>query len=104
MEKMVTMEENEKFATYKEFGKMLREVADLCAKLGDKPLYESAPELKEKAYFVTNRGAYDAYIDPWLRDFTEHPFDVTAAKKEIKAQRTAIDDYKRTSFSKNEVS
>lgn len=28
------MEENEKFATYKEFGKMLREVADLCAKYG----------------------------------------------------------------------
>lgn len=28
------MDENEKFATYKEFGKMLREVADLCAKYG----------------------------------------------------------------------
>lgn len=31
------MESNEKFATYKEFGKMLREVADLCAKYGDTP-------------------------------------------------------------------
>lgn len=75
------MKDNEKFATYKEFGKMLREVADLCAKYGDTSLYDSAPELKEKAYFVTNRGAYDAYIDPWLREFAEHPFDVTSAKK-----------------------
>ncbi len=75
------MEENEKFATYKEFGKMLREVADLCAKYGDTSLYESAPDLKEKVFYVVNRGAYDAYIDPWMRDFAEHPFDVTAAKK-----------------------
>ena len=57
------MESNEKFATYKEFGKMLREVADLCAKLGDTPLYDSAPDLKEKVFYVVNRGAYDAYID-----------------------------------------
>lgn len=75
------MEENEKFATYKEFGKMLREVADLCAKYGDAPLYDSVPELKEQAFFVVNRGAYDAYIGPWMRDFAEHPIDVTAAKK-----------------------
>lgn len=76
------MDKKEKdFATYKEFGKMLREVADLCAKYGDTPLYESVPELKEKVFFVVNRGAYDAYIDPWLRDFAEHPFDVTTAKK-----------------------
>jgi hypothetical protein len=75
------MESNEKFATYKEFGKMLREVADLCAKLGDTPLYDSAPDLKEKVFYVVNRGAYDAYIEPWMRDFAEHPFDVTAAKK-----------------------
>lgn len=54
------MESNEKFATYKEFGKMLREVADLCAKLGDTPLYDSAPDLKEKVFYVVNRGAYDA--------------------------------------------
>lgn len=40
------MEENEKFATYKEFGKMLREVADLFAKYGDTPLYDSAPDLR----------------------------------------------------------
>lgn len=43
------MDKKEKdFATYKEFGKMLREVADLCAKYGDTPLYESVPELKER--------------------------------------------------------
>ena len=47
------MDKKEKdFATYKEFGKMLREVADLCAKYGDTPLYESVPELKEKVFFV----------------------------------------------------
>ena len=69
------------FATYKEFGKMLREVADLCAKYGDTPLYESVPELKEKVFFVVNRGAYDAYIDPWMRDFADHPVDVTEAKR-----------------------
>lgn len=78
---MVIMEENEKFATYKEFGKMLREVADLCAKYGDAPLYDSIPELKERAFFVVNRGAYDAYIEPWMRAFAEHLVDVTAAKK-----------------------
>lgn len=75
------MDKKEKdFATYKEFGKMLREVADLCAKYGDTPLYESVPELKEKVFFVVNRGAYDAYIDPWMRDFADHPVDVTEAK------------------------
>ena len=75
------MDENEKFATYKEFGKMLREVADSVPSNGDTPLYDSVPELKEKAYFVTNRGAYDAYIDPWMRNFAENPIDVTSAKK-----------------------
>lgn len=76
------MDKKEKdFATYKEFGKMLRELADLCAKYGDTPLYDSVPELKEKVYFVVNRGAYDAYIDPWMREFAEHPFDVIQAKR-----------------------
>lgn len=75
------MEEIEKFATYKEFGKMLREVADLFAKYGDTPLYESAPDLKEKVFYVVNRGAYDGFIEPWMMNFAEHPFDVTAAKK-----------------------
>lgn len=60
---------------------MLREVADLCAKYGDTPLHESAPDLKEKVFYVTNRGAYDAYIEPWMRNFAENPIDVTAAKK-----------------------
>jgi hypothetical protein len=73
------------FATYKEFGKMLREVASLCAKYGDTPLYESVPELKKKkVFFVVNRGAYDAYIDPWMMretPFADHPVDVTEAKK-----------------------
>lgn len=75
------MESNEKFATYKEFGKMLREVADLCAKLGDTPLYESAPDLKEQVFYIVNRGAYDGFIEPWIRAFSENPIDVTAAKK-----------------------
>ncbi|WP_343102166.1 hypothetical protein [Romboutsia sp. MSSM.1001216sp_RTP31141st1_G3_RTP31141_220114] len=44
-------------------------------------MYDSAPDLKEKVFYVVNRGAYDAYIEPWMRDFAEHPFDVTAAKK-----------------------
>jgi len=78
------MEENRNYATYKEFGKMLREVADLCAKYGDAPLEDFGPigiELKEKAFFVTNRGAYDDFILPWVQSFMEHPIDVTSAKK-----------------------
>ena len=42
------MESNEKFATYKEFGKMLREVADLCAKLGDTPCMILHPTSKKR--------------------------------------------------------
>lgn len=75
------MEENEKFATYKEFGKMLREVADLCAKYGDTPLYDPAVGLKEQVFYIVNRGAYDGFIEPWMRAFEENPIDVTAAKK-----------------------
>lgn len=44
-------------ATYKEFGKMLREVANLCAKYGDTPLEDFGPiniEMKDKIYFITN--------------------------------------------------
>lgn len=63
------MESNEKFATYKEFGKMLREVADLCAQLGDTPLYDSAPDLKEKVFYVVNRAMDERLCrTPFRRD------------------------------------
>lgn len=71
-------------ATYKEFGKMLREVADLCAQYGNTPLEDFGPiniEMKDKAGFITNKHDYEDYILPWMQSFMNHPFDVTQAKK-----------------------
>lgn len=71
-------------ATYKEFGKMLREVANLCAKYGDTLLEDFGPiniEMKDKIYFITNKHDYEDFIQPWIQSFMNHPFDVTEAKK-----------------------
>ena len=72
------------FATYKEFGKMLREVANIYSKLGDTPLEEEGWE-KEKIsnaiYFITNKHDFSDFILPWKDSFLLHPFDVTEATK-----------------------
>lgn len=71
-------------ATYKEFGKMLREVANIYSKLGDTPLVEEGYEREEIAnaiYFITNKHDFQDFIQPWKDSFLCHPFDVTGAKK-----------------------
>lgn len=78
------MEDNRKHATYKEFGKMLREVANLCAKYGNTPLEEFGPiniDLKKRTAPITNKHDYECFILPWIQSFREHPFDLTEAVK-----------------------
>lgn len=41
---MIMDKKEKNFATYKEFGKMLREVANIYSKLGDEPLLEEGRE------------------------------------------------------------
>ena len=50
-------------ATYKEFGKMLRAVADIYSQMGDTPL------------------DFQDFIQPWKDAFLRNPIDVTEAKK-----------------------
>lgn len=45
-------------ATYKEFGKMLRAVADIYSQMGDTPLEEEGwerEEISNAIYFITNK-------------------------------------------------
>lgn len=47
-----------KLATYKEFAKMLQEVANIYSKLGDEPLPEEGYEREDIVYainFITNK-------------------------------------------------
>ena len=41
---MIMDKKEKNFATYKEFGKMLREVANIYSKLGDEPLLEDTTQ------------------------------------------------------------
>lgn len=71
-------------ATYKEFGKMLREVADLCAQYGNTPLEDFGPiniEMKDKAGFITNKHDYEDYILPWMQILHESPVRCHTSKK-----------------------
>lgn len=86
LKKFKTMEENEKFATYKEFAKMLREVADIYAQLGDEPLLEEGREynaIRESVQAITNKHDFASYILPWREEFRSMPFSVTKKKKWI---------------------
>lgn len=86
LKKFKTMEENEKFATYKEFAKMLREVADIYAQLGDEPLLEEGREynaIRESVQAITNKHDFASYILPWREEFRSMPFNVTKQKKWI---------------------
>lgn len=80
------MEENSKYATYKEFAKMLREVADIYAQLGDEPLLEEGREynaIRESVQAITNKHDFASYILPWREEFRSMPFSVTKKKKWI---------------------
>ena len=66
------MDKKEKnFATYKEFAKMLREVANIYSKLGDEPLLKEGYEynaIRDAVQYVTNKHDFDYFIQPW-KDF-----------------------------------
>lgn len=71
-------------ATYKEFGKMLRAVADIYAQMGDTPLEEEGwerEEISNAIYFITNKHDFQDFIQPWKDAFLRNPIDVTEAKK-----------------------
>ena len=74
----------EKLGTYKEFGKMLREIADIYSKLGDIPLAEEGMEREDvvsSISFITHKHAFEDYICPLKDQFVRIPLDVTAAIK-----------------------
>lgn len=71
-------------ATYKEFGKMLRAVADIYSQMGDTPLEEEGWErevIADAIYFITNKHDFHDFIQPWKDAFLRNPIDVTEAKK-----------------------
>lgn len=71
-----------KLATYKEFAKMIREVANIYSTLGDEPLPEEGHEREDIAdaiYFVTNKHDFQNFVQPWKDAFLRMPFDVTEA-------------------------
>jgi hypothetical protein len=72
------------FATYKEFGKMLREVANIYSQYGDLPLADEGFEkngIIESIGFIVNKHDFADYINPLKDSFLRHPFDVTKAAK-----------------------
>lgn len=81
---MIMDKKEKNFATYKEFGKMLREVANIYSKLGDAPLLEEGREynaIRDAVQAITNKHDFASYILPWREDFRSMPFNVTRQKK-----------------------
>lgn len=77
-------EQQKNFATYKEFGKMLREVANLYSKIGDIPLCESGEEktyITERIDFITPKHAFEECIIPLREMWKTLNFDVDKAKR-----------------------
>ncbi len=71
-----------KLATYKEFAKMLQEVANIYSKLGDEPLPEEGYEREDIVYainFIANKHDFQDFVQPWRDAFFRMPFDVTKA-------------------------
>ncbi|WP_270665101.1 hypothetical protein [Phocaeicola plebeius] len=71
-------------ATYKEFSKMLQEVANIYSQMGDTPLEEEGWEredISNAIYFITNKHDFQDFILPWKDAFLRNPIDVTEAKK-----------------------
>lgn len=83
-QKRMIMDKKEKnFATYKEFAKMLREVANIYSQLGDTPLLQEGYEydaIRDAVQYVTNKHDFDYFIQPWKDEFLLMPFDVTKRK------------------------
>lgn len=81
---MIMDKKEKNFATYKEFAKMLREVANIYSKLGDEPLLKEGYEynaIRDAVQYVTNKHDFDYFIQPWKDEFLRMPFDVTKRKK-----------------------
>lgn len=71
-------------ATYKEFSKMLQEVANIYSQMGDTPLEEEGWEredISNAIYFITNKHDFQDFIRPWKDAFLRNPIDVTEAKR-----------------------
>ena len=80
------MEENEKFATYKEFAKMLREVADIYSQLGDEPLLQDGARVQcnQRISPGDNQQTRLCFLHPALEGgVPEHALQCDEAKKWI---------------------
>lgn len=80
---MIMDKKEKNFATYKEFAKMLREVANIYSQLGDTPLLQEGYEydaIRDAVQYVTNKHDFDYFIQPWKDEFLLMPFDVTKRK------------------------
>lgn len=80
---MIMDKKEKNFATYKEFAKMLREVANIYSKLGDEPLLKEGYEynaIRDAVQYVTNKHDFGYFIQPWKDEFLRMPFDVTKRK------------------------
>lgn len=76
--------ETKDLATYKEFGKMLREVANLYAKMGDRPLAEEGKEyeyISERIRYITPKHTFEECIIPLREKWRTQNFDVNSSKK-----------------------
>ena len=76
---MIMDKKEKNFATYKEFAKMLREVANIYSKLGDEPLLKEGYEynaIRDAVQYVTNKHDFGYFIQPWKDEFLRMPFDV----------------------------
>ena len=63
-------------ATYKEFGKMLRAVADIYSQMGDTPLEEEGwerEEISNAIYFITNKHDFQELHSAVERCFSTQP-------------------------------
>lgn len=81
---MIMDKKEKNFATYKEFAKILREVANIYSKLGDEPLLKEGYEynaIRDAVQYVTNKHDFGYFIQPWKDEFLRMPFDVTKRKK-----------------------
>ena len=71
-------------ATYKEFGKMLREVAYIYSRLGETPLSEEEYEydsIISSIRRLTHYYDFDYYYCPLKNAFLDDPIDVDRSKK-----------------------
>ena len=80
----ITNKDKKNLATYKEFGKMLREVANIYSRLGETPLSEHRYEydsIISSIRRLTHYYDFDYYYCPLKDAFLDDPIDVDRSKK-----------------------